>query len=242
MMSAVRASLVAFALCGLLYPLALTGLGQLLLPFQANGSLERAHDGTIIGSRLIGQQWSGPQWFHSRPSATTAADPNDPSKTVPAPYNATNSAGSNLGPTSKRLMERLMNDRLTLEATQPELVGRRLPADMLTTSASGLDPDITPDNAALQVPGVARARGVPVAAIEALLARQVTSRSLGIFGEPRVNVLALNLAMERAFQVTRPSVLKNVAGDPSKIDAQARSLSGHDSAEATGENISLSWP
>jgi K+-transporting ATPase ATPase C chain len=229
-------------LCGLLYPLALTGLGQLILPFQANGSLERGQDGTVLGSRLIGQEWSGPQWFQGRPSATTAGDPNDPSRTVPAPYNAANSVGSNLGPTSKRLMERLISDRRALEAAQPELVGRRLPADMLTTSASGLDPDISPANATLQVVRVARARGVPVAAIETLLAQQMTGRSLGIFGEPRVNVLALNLALERAFQVTRPNVLQNVADDLSKIGAQARSLSGDDRNEATGENISLSSP
>jgi K+-transporting ATPase ATPase C chain len=199
MVSAVRTSLVTFALCGLLYPLALTGLGQLLLPFQANGSLERGRDGTIVGSRLIGQQWSGPQWFHGRPSATTDTDPSDPGKTVPAPYNAANSAGSNLGPTSKSLMERLMSARETLEAAQPELLGRSLPADMLTTSASGLDPDISPANATLQVERVASARGVPAAQIHALLKQHVTDRGLGIFGEPRVNVLALNLALQRAY-------------------------------------------
>jgi potassium-transporting ATPase KdpC subunit len=242
MITAVRASLVAFVLCGLLYPLALTGLGQLILPFQANGSLERGRDGTIIGSRLIGQNWSGPQWFHGRPSATTAADPGDPSKTVPAPYNPANSAGSNLGPTSRRLMERLMSDRRALEAVQPELVGRRLPSDILTTSASGLDPDITPDNAALQAARVARARGVPVAAIEALLARQMTGRSLGIFGEPRVNVLALNLALERAFQLTRSSVPDKVAADLSKVDTEGLALPGDDRDKAAGENTSLSSP
>jgi K+-transporting ATPase ATPase C chain len=197
--SALRASLVTFALCGLLYPLALTGLGQWLLPFQANGSLERSADGIILGSRIIGQQWNGPEWFHSRPSATMAADPNDPSKTVPAPYNAANSAGSNLGPTSKRLSERLAADRKILEQSDPELAGRLLPADMLTTSASGLDPDISPANAALQADRVARARGVVPAQVEALLAQHVTGRGLWIFGEPRVNVLALNLALRRAF-------------------------------------------
>jgi potassium-transporting ATPase KdpC subunit len=198
MISAVRASLVTFVLCGLLYPLSLTGLAQLFLPFQANGSLERGADGVVIGSRLIGQQWNGPEWFHGRPSATTAADPSDPSKTLPAPYNAANSTGSNLGPTSKTLAERLMNDRGALERAQPELVGRLLPADMLTTSASGLDPDITPATAALQVARVARARGVPAGPIERLLEQHVTGRGLGIFGEPRVNVLALNLALQGA--------------------------------------------
>ncbi len=132
-------------------------------------------------------------------SATTAADPTDPTKTVPAPYNAASSGGSNLGPTSKTLMERIDGDRKALEGAQPELVGRPLPADILTTSASGLDPDISPANAALQVERVARARGVPAADIRMLVDRYITGRSLGIFGEPRVNVLALNLALQRAY-------------------------------------------
>jgi K+-transporting ATPase ATPase C chain len=197
--SALRASLVTFALCGLLYPIALTGLGQWILPFQANGSLERSADGNILGSRLIGQQWNGPEWFHGRPSATVAADSDDPSRTVPAPYNAANSAGSNLGPTSKRLLERLAADRMGLEQSQPELAGRLLPADMLTTSASGLDPDISPANAALQVDRVAHARGVTPAQVDALLAQHVTGRGLWIFGEPRVNVLGLNLALQQVY-------------------------------------------
>ena len=199
MMSALRASLITWLLCGLIYPLALTGLGQWIFPFQANGSLERGPDGTIIGSRLIGQQWNGAEWFHGRPSATSATDPNDPSKTVPVPYNAASSGGSNLGPNGKTLMARIATDRKALEGAQPELVGRPLPADMLTTSASGLDPDISPANAALQVERVARARGAPAADIRMLLDRYITSRGLGIFGEPRVNVLALNLALQRAY-------------------------------------------
>jgi K+-transporting ATPase ATPase C chain len=197
--SALRASLVTFALCGLLYPLALTGLGQWILPFQANGSLERSADGTILGSRIIGQQWNGPEWFHGRPSATLGTDPNDPSETVPAPYNAANSTGSNLGPTSKRLLERLAVDRKALEESQPEVAGRLLPADTLTTSASGLDPDISPANAALQVDRVAHARGVTPAQVQALLEQHVSGRGLWIFGEPRVNVFALNLALQRAY-------------------------------------------
>jgi K+-transporting ATPase ATPase C chain len=198
LITALRASLVTFVLCGLLYPLALTGVGQVVLPFQANGSMERCADGSIIGSRLIGQQWNGPKWFHGRPSATTAPDPNDPNETVPAPYNAENSGGSNLGPTSRELMERLITDRKALDAAQPELADRTLPADMLTTSASGLDPDISPANAALQVERVARARRLPTTQIEALVKQHITGRSLGLFGEPRVNVLALNLAMQGA--------------------------------------------
>jgi len=198
MMGALRASLVTLVLCGIAYPLALTGLGQWLMPFQANGSLARNQAGAVIGSRLIGQLWDGPEWFHGRPSATTGADPNDPVKTVPAPYNAASSGASNLGPTSKDLAERLAADRKALEQAQPELAGAALPADMLTASASGLDPDISPANAALQVARVARARGVPPADLDALVDRQLTGRSFGIFGEPRVNVLELNLALERS--------------------------------------------
>jgi potassium-transporting ATPase KdpC subunit len=199
MMGALRASLVTWVLCGIAYPLALTGLGQWLMPFQANGSLARNQDGAIIGSRLIGQLWDGPEWFHGRPSATTSTDPDDPTKTVPAPYNAASSGASNLGPTSKDLAERLAADRKALEQAQPELVGAALPADMLTASASGLDPDISPANAALQVARVARARGVSPADIDALLERQIAGRSLGVLGEPRVNVLDLNLALQRAY-------------------------------------------
>jgi K+-transporting ATPase ATPase C chain len=169
------------------------------MPVQANGSLETSSDGTVIGSRLIGQAWNGPEWFHGRPSATTATDPNDPAKTVPAPYNTASSGASNLGPTSKDLAERLSADRKAAEEAQPELAGVKLPADMLTTSASGLDPDISPANAALQVARVARARGVPPADLNALVDRQVIGRSFGIFGEPRVNVLELNLALRLAY-------------------------------------------
>jgi len=196
LMSALRASLVTGLLCGLLYPLAVDGLAQLALPDQANGSLQRDAAGTVIGSRLIGQRWEGPQWFHGRPSATIGADPNDAAKTVPAPYNAASSGGSNLGPTNKALMDRLMADRGTLERAQPELAGRPLPADMLTASASGLDPDISPAQALLQAPRVARTRGVPVETIIALIDKHVAGRSLGIFGEPHVNVQALNLALQ----------------------------------------------
>jgi K+-transporting ATPase ATPase C chain len=196
---AVRASLVTFVLCGVAYPLIVTGVGQVLMSGQANGSLVRSADGQIIGSRLIGQQWTDPQWFHGRPSATTATDPTDPTKTVPAPYNAANTTASNLGPTSKPLQERLIGDRKALDQAQPELAGKALPSDVLTTSASGLDPDITPANASLQVQRVAKARGVPPEQIAALVERHITPRSLGIFGEPRVNVLELNLALEQAF-------------------------------------------
>jgi potassium-transporting ATPase KdpC subunit len=196
LLPAVRTALVTWVLCGLAYPLVVTGIGQTLLPFQANGSLERGPDGTVIGSRLIGQQWDGPQWFHGRPSAITDTDPAYPTKTVPAPYDAANSGGSNLAPTSKALVDRLAADRSALELAQPELAGRRLPADMLTTSASGLDPDISPADAALQAARVARARGLPVDQVRALVEAHVEGRTLGVLGEPVVNVLALNLALD----------------------------------------------
>ena len=200
LLRALRASLVTWVLCGLVYPLAVTGIGQALLPFQANGSLERQPDGTVIGSRLIGQQWDDPRWFHGRPSAITASDQNDPAMTVPAPYDAANSGGSNLAPTSKTLADRLAAGRLALELAQPELAGRALPADMLTTSASGLDPDISPADAALQASRVARARGVAVEQIGDLVQEHIDTRSLGLFGEARVNAaLRLNVALQRAY-------------------------------------------
>jgi len=193
---ALRASLLLWALLGLVYPLAVTGIAQILSPNEANGSLIRSADGTVIGSRLIGQQWTGPEWFHGRPSATTAGDPTDPTKTVAAPYNAANSGGSNLGPTSGILVERLAADRKALDQAEPELAGKPIPADMLTTSASGLDPEISPAYAALQVRRVAAARVVPEQRILAVLARHVVGRTFGVFGEPRVNVLELNLDLQ----------------------------------------------
>jgi len=192
---AVRASLVTFVLCGFAYPLVVTVVGQLLMPEQANGSVEKGTDGKIIGSRLIGQRWTDPQWFHGRPSATV--DLSDSTKA--APYNAANTTASNLGPTSKALQERLIGERKALDEAQPELAGKMLPSDVLTTSASGLDPDITPANASLQVQRVAKAHGVPPQRIAALVEQHTTPRSLGIFGEPRVNVLELNLALQRAY-------------------------------------------
>ncbi len=192
---AVRVSLVTFALCGFAYPLAVTGVGQLFMPYRANGSVLQSADGRIIGSRLIGQQWSDAQWFHGRPSATM--DLSDATKA--APYNAANTTASNLGPISKALQDRLTADRAALDQAQPELAGKPLPADMLTASASGLDPDVTPANALLQATRVAKARGMPPKQAAALVAQHTTGRSLWIFGEPRVNVLELNLALEEAF-------------------------------------------
>ena len=204
LLPALRTSLLLWALLGLVYPLAVTGLAQLLFPDEANGGLIRGADGTVIGSRLIGQQWPGPEWFHGRPSATTGSDPNDPTKTIAAPYNAANSGGSNLGPTSAVLIERLATDRRALDETEPELAGKPIPADMLTTSGSGLDPDISPAYAALQVRRVAVTRGVTEERIAAVLARHIAGRTFGIFGEPRVNVLQLNLDLQHAYPAAGP--------------------------------------
>jgi len=198
---AVRASLVTFALCGFAYPLAVTVLGQWLMPFQANGSLVVDARGTVVGSELIGQQWNDPQWFHGRPSATTNTDPNDATKTIPAPYNAASSGASNLGPTSKELEGRLLGAWKALDDVDPQATESALPADMLTASGSGVDPDISPANALLQVNRVAKARGVAPALVAALVKRQIAPRSLGVFGEPRVNVLQLNLALEKEFPI-----------------------------------------
>jgi potassium-transporting ATPase KdpC subunit len=175
---------------GLIYPLGMTGIAQLLFPKQANGSLiER--DNKVIGSALIGQSFTDPKYFHGRPSATT--DPADSTKSVP--YNAANSGGSNLGPTSKALVDRVTEDTKTLQAENPSVP---VPVDLVTTSASGLDPDITPAGAMFQVPRVAKARGLSEAAVKALVDANITGRTFGILGEPRVNVLALNLALDAA--------------------------------------------
>jgi potassium-transporting ATPase KdpC subunit len=198
-MPALRASAILGILLGLAYPLAVTGLAQLLFPDEARGSLVARADGIVIGSRLIGQQWTGPGWFHGRPSATTRSNPDDPSAPIAAPYNAANSGGSNLGPSSRTLVERLTTDRKALDQQQPELAGKPIPADTLTTSASGLDPDISPAFAALQVGRVAQARGMAPERALALVAHHTTGRALGIFGEPRVNVLELNLDFAKAY-------------------------------------------
>lgn len=199
LLGALRASLVTGAVCGLAYPLAVTALAQWLFPWQANGSLQTDARGEIVGSRLIGQQWDGPEWFHGRPSATTAVDPQATNKIVPAPYNAASSGGSNLGPASKALFDRLKSDRASLEEAQPELANKALPSDMLTTSGSGLDSDISPANAALQVARVARARGVPASKIHAVVQRHTAGRMFGIFGEPRVNVFEVNMDLKRIY-------------------------------------------
>src|SRR5437868_1530415 len=178
---------------GLAYPLMMTAISQTVFSYQANGSLIRKGD-EIIGSELIGQNFAAEKYFHGRPSATTDTDPNDATKTVPAPYNAANSSGSNLGPTSKSLVERVTGDADKLRAENPNAA---VPVDLVTTSASGLDPDITPAAAAFQVPRVAKARGLPEAKVHALVADMTQDRFLGILGEKRVNVLKLNLALDQ---------------------------------------------
>ena len=179
---------------GLAYPLAMTGIAGVIFPRQAQGSLiER--DGKIVGSALIGQEFKSDRYFHGRPSATTGPDPADPSKSVPAPYNAANSMGSNLGPTNKALVERVQGDLDTLKQENPNA---QVPIDLVTTSGSGLDPDITPEAALFQVPRVAKARNLPEDRVRQLVSSHVDHRVFGIFGEPRVNVLVLNLDLDRA--------------------------------------------
>jgi len=178
---------------GLVYPLVITGIAQAVFPYQANGSLiER--NGKVIGSELIGQNFTSDKYFHGRPSATTEPDPKDPTKTIAVPYAADNSTGSNLGPTSKALVDRVKADAATLAAQNP---GTPTPADLVTTSASGLDPDITPAGALFQVPRVAKARNLPPERVRQLVEDHVTDRLFGIIGEPHVNVLELNLALDR---------------------------------------------
>jgi K+-transporting ATPase ATPase C chain len=176
---------------GLAYPLAITGVAGAIFPKQAQGSLIEK-DGKVIGSALIGQEFKSDKYFHGRPSATTAPDPADSSKTVAAPYNAANSGGSNLGPTSKALDDRVKEDVEKLKAENPS---SPVPVDLVTTSASGLDPDISPDAALFQVPRVAKARNMEEARVRELVAQNTQGRLFGLLGEPRVNVLALNIAL-----------------------------------------------
>ena len=179
---------------GLLYPFVMTGIAGVVFPYQAQGSLiER--DGKVVGSALIGQDFTSAGYFHGRPSATVAPDPNDSTKTVPAPYNAANSGGSNLGPTNRALIDRVQGD---VEKLRQENPLAQVPIDLVTTSGSGLDPDISPAAALFQVPHVAKARNMPEDRVRQLVDEHVEGRTLGFLGEPRINVLALNLALDRA--------------------------------------------
>jgi potassium-transporting ATPase KdpC subunit len=181
---------------GVVYPFAMTGVAQILFPHQAQGSLVE-RDGKVVGSVLIGQEFTADRYFHGRPSATTTPDPNDSAKTVPAPYNAANSGGSNLGPTSKALIERIQGD---VEKLRQENPSAPVPIDLVTTSGSGIDPDISPESALFQVPRVAKARNLPEDRVRQLVAEHMTGRLAGLFGEPHVNVLELNLALDRTAQ------------------------------------------
>jgi potassium-transporting ATPase KdpC subunit len=178
---------------GLAYPLAMTGIAQIIFPNRAQGSLiER--DGKVVGSALIGQEFSRDKYFHGRLSSTTTPDPKDPSKTVPAPYNAANSGGSNLGPSNKALVDRVQAD---LDKLHKENRSAPVPADLVTTSASGLDPDISPEAAYFQVPRVAKARNLTENQVRQLVSDHIEDRFLRFLGEPRINVLQLNLALHR---------------------------------------------
>ena len=199
MLSQIRPAIVLLvlftALTGLAYPLAITGIAQVAFPYQANGSLIAGANGPV-GSALIGQNFASDKYFHPRPSATQAQDPahpDDSSKTIDAPYNAANSTGSNLGPTSQKLLDRVKAD---VDARRAAGWKGPIPADSVTTSASGLDPHISPENAYAQVPTVAKARGLAEDKLRALVAANVEGRFLGLIGEPRVNVLRLNLALD----------------------------------------------
>lgn len=174
-------------LLGIAYPAAITGIAQLVFPSEANGSLiER--NGAVIGSRLIGQNFTDPRYFYPRPSATSGADADGNS--IALPYNAAASSGSNLGPTSRALIDRVAGDIAALETTKP------VPVDLVTTSASGLDPHVSPEAVRVQIERVAKARAVPVAVVRELVERSVETRLIGLIGEPRVNVLSLNLALD----------------------------------------------
>ncbi len=200
MLAQIRPALVLLILftllTGLAYPLAMTGIAQLIFPAQANGSLIQ-RNGTVVGSALIGQSFVGDGYFHGRPSATTAADPNDASKTIAAPYNAANSAGSNLGPTNKALIDRVKADLDKLKAENP---GQPVPIDLVTSTGSGLDPHISPEAALFQAPRIAKTRHVAENDVRQIVFGNVEGRLLGIVGEPRVNVLALNLALDNLHQ------------------------------------------
>jgi K+-transporting ATPase ATPase C chain len=197
MLKEIRPAIVVFIgltlITGLAYPLAMTGVAQVLFPSQANGSLIEK-EGNVIGSVLIGQLFTSDRYFQGRPSATLGPDPADSSKTVAQPYNAANSMGSNLGPTSKALIERVKGDVDKLKAENPNAP---VPIDLVTTTGGGLDPHISPEAALFQVPRVAKARNMTEDRVRELVGQRIEGRLFGFLGEPRVNVLALNMALDR---------------------------------------------
>ncbi|HMJ25594.1 MAG TPA: potassium-transporting ATPase subunit KdpC [Pyrinomonadaceae bacterium] len=189
LLTAILMTIVTTVLFGLIYPLAVTGIAQLAFPDKANGQLIKRHDGTILGSRIIGQPFSGPGYFHPRPSAAGAAG-----------YDAGASSGSNLGPTNQKLIDRVKADVATLQSENP---GQPIPIDLVTTSASGLDPHISPAAAAFQVPRVARERGLSENEVNAFVEKHTEGRAFGILGESRVNVLLLNLELDERKPMAR---------------------------------------
>jgi len=178
---------------GVAYPFAMTGIAGLVFPSQAAGSLVE-RDGKVIGSSVMGQEFKSDKYFDSRPSATTGPDPKDPSKSISVPYNAANTGGSNYGSTSKALMDRIKADVARLKAENPSAT---IPTDLVTASGSGLDPDISPEAALFQVPRIAKARNIPEDRLRQLVEQHTEGRVLGLLGEPRVNVLLLNLALDQ---------------------------------------------
>ena len=193
-MNHLRPAIVLIALftilTGIALPLGFVALAGAAVPFQAGGSLIQK-DGKIVGSALIGQNWTSEKYLQGRPSATTTPDPADASKTLPAPYNAANSGASNAGPTSKALIDRVTED-------VGKMGGAPVPGDSVTTSASGIDPHISPEFAARQVARIAKARNLPEAKIQSAIASATEGRLLSLIGEPRVNVLAANIALDNA--------------------------------------------
>jgi K+-transporting ATPase ATPase C chain len=194
---AVASAVLFMLVTGLAYPLATTGIAQLLFPSQARGSLvERG--GHVVGSAVIGQDFREPAYFHPRPSATTGPDPANPDKSIDQPYNAALSGASNLGPTSQKLLAAVAARALAYRRENGLAAGMAVPVDAVTASASGLDPDISLANARLQIVRVARTRGLTEQQLLTLVERETTPRQLGLLGEPRVNVLQLNLALDAA--------------------------------------------